>query len=611
MRDFRKFLREEPYIIFDGAMGTNLYDHGIFINQSFDAVNINNPQLVKEVHREFVNAGADVLVTNSFSANRLKLRPHGLEENVYEINKRASEIAREVAGESMFVAGDVGPLGKKVRPFGSIPVEDAYGYFKEQVEGLRDGGVDLFVLETFTYLNELEQAVHAIKDISGLPVLALVTVNEEGSTLIGMEPAGFIPIIESWNVDGVGVNCSIGPHALLPTVENILSVATLPVIVEPNAGIPRNVEGRNIYLCSPEYMAEYARRYIELGVKIVGGCCGTKGAHIKAIRNAAKKVHPGKHMKKIEVKPSPLPDVDVIPQADKSRFANSLSRGEFVVSVELIPPKGWDISGALEKARILHAHEIDCINIPDGPRASARMSPQALAQLIQREVGIETILHYCCRDRNLLGMQSDILGNYSAGIRNILIITGDPPKLGDYPDATAVFDVDSIGLTRIVGRLNHGIDLGNNPIGKPTGYFIGVGSNPNAIDRQREISRFFQKVEAGAEYAITQPVFDIDSLLSFIEKVRETEIPILAGIWPLVSVRNAEFMKHEVPGVYVPDSILERMKQYQSGEEQVKEGIAIAREILLEVKDHVQGIQISAPFGHIQYSIETLQGIIP
>jgi len=609
MRDFRKFLHNEPVIIFDGAMGTSLYDRGIFINQSFDAVNLSNPKLVQEVHREFVDAGAEVIETNSFGANRLKLRPHGLEDKVYEINRISGELAREIAGDEIFVAGCIGPLGKKVRPFGSLPSEDAFQYFKEQALGLIDGGIDLFVLETFTYLNELEQAMLAVKTVSDLPILSLVTVNEEGLTLIGMEPAGFIPIMESWNVDAVGVNCSVGPHALLNAVEQIIQNASLPVIVEPNAGVPRNVEGRNIYLCSPEYMAEYAKRFIELGVKIVGGCCGTRGEHIKAIYNTAKMMHPAMQAKKTFVQPSATPEIDTIPPEKKSRFAYRLLNGEFVISVELSPPKGWETDTVVSKARTLHAHGIDCINIPDGPRASARMSPQVLSYLIQRDAGMGTILHYCCRDRNLLGMQSDILGNYAAGLRNILIITGDPPKLGDYPDATAVFDVDSIGLVRMVNKLNHGIDLGNNLIGKPTGYFIGVGANPNAIDIDREIDRFFQKVESGAEFAITQPVFDVESLFLFIERVKDTNIPIIAGLWPLVSLRNAEFMKHEVPGVYVPDIIIDRIKQHDSKEDQVLEGIAIAREILAQIRGSVQGVQVSAPFGYIEYTLEVLKDI--
>jgi len=610
MRDFRTYLKEEPVIIIDGGMGTSLYDRGIFINQSFDGINLTNPKMVKEVHQEFADAGADIIVTNSFGANSLKLRPHGLEDKVYEINKTAAEIAREVAGDNLFVAGCIGPLGKKVRPFGSIPEKDAFEYFKQQAQGLLDGGVDLFILETFTYLNEVEQAVKAVKDISSLPILTLVTVNDEGATLIGMEPEGYIPIIESWEVDAVGVNCSVGPHAMLAAVEKIMKVATLPVIAEPNAGIPRNVEGRNIYLCSPEYISTFVQRYIELGVKIVGGCCGTKGEHIKAIRNAAKTIYPGRITRKLKPKVVELPDVEIVPAQQKSRFAKKLINGEFVISVELTPPKGWDISKITEKAKILYEKGIDCINIPDGPRASSRMSPQVLSYLVQQETKIETILHYCCRDRNLLGMQSDILGNYAAGLRNILIITGDPPKVGDYPDATAVFDVDSVGLTHIVHNLNHGIDLGGNPINKPTGYFIGVGANPNAIDLNREIDRFFRKAKAGAEFAITQPVFDVDSLLSFMEQVKDTHIPIIAGIWPLVSVRNAEFMKHEVPGIYVPDSILERMKKHAAKEEQVQEGIQIAREILAAIKYHVRGAQVSAPFGHIQYSLQVLEGII-
>lgn len=609
-RDFRKTLREEPVIIIDGGMGTSLYDHGVFINQSFDGINLTNPKLVREVHKEFIAAGAELIETNSWGANRLKLRPHGLDDKVYEINKKAAENARESADDNIFVAGVIGPLGNKVKPFGIVSPEEAYGFFKEQIKGLLDGNVDLFMLETFVYLEELEQAVKAVKDSSGLPVLALVTVDEEGNTLIGMGPEGYIPIIESWGVDGVGVNCSIGPHAMLNAVEKIMKVATIPVVAEPNAGIPRNVEGRNLYLCSPEYISTYAQRYIELGVKIVGGCCGTKGEHIKAIRNAAKMVHPGKLTKSMKAEPQKMPDVEIVPTEEKSKFAKKIINNEMVISVELVPPKGWDITSIIEKAEILYKKGVDCINIPDGPRASSRMSPQVLSYLMQRDVGIETILHYCCRDRNLLGMQSDILGNYAAGLKNILIITGDPPKVGDYPDATAVFDVDAIGLTHIVHNLNHGIDIGHNPIGDPTGYFIGVGANPNAIDLDREIDRFFQKADAGAEFAITQPVFDVESLLSFMDKVKTTKVPVIAGVWPLVSYRNAEFMKHEVPGVYVPDSILERMKKHSTKEDALREGIKISRETLSAIKDRVAGIQVSAPFGNIKYSLQVMEGII-
>ncbi|MFC1554026.1 bifunctional homocysteine S-methyltransferase/methylenetetrahydrofolate reductase [candidate division KSB1 bacterium] len=610
MKDFRNHLNNEPVIVLDGGMGTSLYDRGIFINQSFDDLNISNPKMVKEIHKEFANAGAEVLETNSFGANYVKLRPHGLDDKVFEINKKAAEIAKEVAGDSLFVAGVIGPLGKKVQPFGKISQEDAYKYFKEQASGLSAGNVDLFILETFTYLEELKQAVTAVQDISKLPVLALVTVKEDGSTLIGMEPEGYIPIIESWGVDGVGVNCSIGPQAMLNAIERIVKITKLPIVAEPNAGIPRIVDGRNLYLCSPEYISTYVQRYIELGVKIVGGCCGTKGEHIKAIKNAAKQVHPTVHTEKINVSKIQLPEINVVPAEEKSDFSNKILNGKFVTSIEIVPPRGWDISEIIQKTEILKKSGIDCINVPDGPRASARMSPQVMSYLVQKKVGIEVILHYCCRDRNLLGMQSDILGNFSAGIKNLLIITGDPPKVGDYPDATAVFDVDSIGLTRIVNNLNHGYDIGGNAIGRPTSYFIGVGSNPNAVDLNREINRFFQKVEAGAEYAITQPVFDPESFFSYLEKIKDTNIPIIAGIWPLISYRNADFMKHEVPGVYVPDHILERMKVPSSKEESLEEGIKIAREILSTIKDHVSGVQVSSPFGHIEYSLQVLKDII-
>jgi homocysteine S-methyltransferase len=610
MKEFRTFLREMPVVVIDGGMGTSLYDRGTFINQSFDGVNLTNPTVVYEIHREFIDAGADIIETNSFGANRMKLTPYGLEDKVYEINSKATEIALKASNDEVYVAGDIGPLGHNIRPLGNITEEEAFNYFKEQAKGLIDGGVHLIILETFTYLNELGIAVKAIKSLTDLPVFALVTVNEDGATLIGTEPNTYIPIMESWQIDVVGVNCSVGPHAMLTAVEKIMKVATLPVIAEPNAGIPRNFEGRNIYLCSPEYIATYAQRYIELGVKIVGGCCGTKGIHIKAISNAARTVHPRKTESTFQTVSATTHAAAEIPVEQKSKLSKSIVEGKFVVSVELTPPKGWDITCILEKAKILFAHGIDCINIPDGPRASARMSSQIMANLIQREADIEVLLHYTCRDRNLLGMQSDLLGNYAAGIRNLLIITGDPPKVGDYPDATAVFDVDSIGLTRIVYNLNKGIDIGMNAIGKPTGYFIGVGVNPNAIDLKREIDRFFKKAEAGAEFAITQPVFDVQSLISFLERIQSAHIPILAGLWPLVSYRNAEFMKYEVPGVYVPDEIVIRMSRFTSKEDQIREGMEIACETLTAIKEYVNGVQISAPFGNINYTFQVLDGIV-
>jgi len=380
--------------------------------------------------------------------------------------------------------------------------------------------------------------------------------------------------------------------------------------------LPRDVQGRQFYMGSPEYMAEFSRRFVQTGAKFVGGCCGTTPTHIKLIAEAVRSVSPRKGISAFrgqsatvaELKPQ---DVKVVPAEERSRWAAKIARGEFVTSVEVLPPKGCDAQKTLDSIRLLKDAGVDGVNIPDGPRAQTRMSAQATAVLVEREIGIEAVLHYCCRDRNLLGMMSDLLGAAALGLHNLLIITGDPPKMGPYPDATAVFDIDAIGLTNMVNKLNHGLDLGNNPIGRPTAFSIGVGVNPGAVNMEEEIRRFEWKVEAGAEYAITQPVFDTEQLRSFLKRISHVRIPIVAGIWPLISYRNAEFMHNEVPGVNVTPEILERMR-VASGlgkEEAREEGISIARESLLEVRDIIQGVQVSAPFGNVRYALQVFEAL--
>jgi homocysteine S-methyltransferase len=397
---------------------------------------------------------------------------------------------------------------------------------------------------------------------------------------------------------------------MLEALERMTPVVALPIAAQPNAGKPRAVDNRNLYLCSPEYMAVYARRFIEAGARIVGGCCGTTPDHIKAIRGAVRAASPAKRaVIAVGTPVSPAPEVTPVDLGQRSRLAKAVSEGKFVVSVEMLPPRGHDLAKTLAGARMLHEAGIDAINIPDGPRATARMSPMAMAVRLEREIGIETIIHYCCRDRNLLGMQSDLLGAHTLGLRNVLLITGDPPKLGDYPDATAVFDVDSIGLTNMVTRLNRGLDVGGNAIGEPTAFYVGCGANPGSPDLDKEIARFEWKVDAGASFCITQPVFDVDALLRFLERIRGVRIPVIAGVWPLASFRNAEFMNNEVPGVDVPDWILERMRRADTKDRARIEGIAIARETLQALLPHVQGAQISAPFGRYQTALEVSQAI--
>jgi methionine synthase I (cobalamin-dependent)/5,10-methylenetetrahydrofolate reductase len=602
---FRDYLRDN-IIVFDGAMGTELYARGIFINRCFDELNLSNPDLVRDVHRAYRKAGADVLETNTFGASPVKLKGHGFADRTRDINLAGATLAREIAGEEGYVAGSIGPLGIKIEPWGPTSGEEARGAFREQARGLLEGGVDLFCIETMSDLNEMHQAILAVKEISDLPIVAQMTLEEDGNSLYGTEPEVFGSSLDEWGADVVGVNCSVGPHAMLEALERVAKATEKPLIAQPNAGTPRNVDGRNIYLCSPEYMGTYAKRFIVAGAKIVGGCCGTSPDHIRQIVKSVRMLRPAHRHVEIFVPKEQTREVEPVPRAEKSRVARRIADGGFVTAVELNPPKGISAAKVLESARLLKAAKVDAVNIPDGARAAARMGAMFLAIMMEQQSGIETILHYCCRDRNLIGMQGDLLGMYAIGLRNILIITGDPPKLGDYPDATAVFDVDAIGLTNMVTRLNHGLDLGGSPIGKPTGYHVGVGANPGAIDMEFELRRFRYKVEAGAEFAVTQPVFDVEQLKSFLKKVAAHKIPIIAGIWPLASLRNAEFMRNEVPGVIVPDSVMERMQGAEAAGRAKEEGIAIARETLEEVRALVQGVQVSAPFGKVQGALDVL-----
>jgi methionine synthase I (cobalamin-dependent)/5,10-methylenetetrahydrofolate reductase len=600
---------KDTVLLFDGAIGTMFYSHGIFINRCYDELNLSRPDLVKEIHSGYVEAGADCIETNTFGANQVRLTPFGYRDKLHAINYEGARLAREIAGENVLVAGSIGPLGVKIEPWGSMPKTAAKDAFKEQARALKDGGVDLFILETFTSLTEIEQAIAAVQEICDLPIIASMSVREDGNLIFGTRPEGFTRSLEEWGVDAIGLNCSVGPHFMLETLEAVVKLTNKPISAMPNAGFPRMIEGRSIYLTSAEYMAEYARRFIRLGVKIIGGCCGTNETHIKLMRKAINSIIPHKRPAIVTVSKKMVEKVEPIPIAQRSNLGKKLAAGEFVTSVEITPPRGCDPKRVLESAKKLKEKGVDAVNIPDGPRALTRMSAQHLSILVKQQVGIEPVLHYTCRDRNLLGMMSDMLGLDAVGIKNLLIITGDPPKMGDYPDATAVFDVDSIGLTHMVNNLNHGIDLGGNQIGCPTGYLIGVGLNPCPIDIETELRRFQWKVSAGADFAITQPVFDVRNLVEFLGKIKHLNIPIIAGIWPLVNLRNAEFMNNEVPGVSVPKDIIERMRKAKSKEEALQEGIAIAREMIRQIKDHVQGIQVSAPFGKVQYALEVLTAL--
>jgi homocysteine S-methyltransferase len=592
-------------------MGTLLYSKGIFINRCYDELNVTQPELIRGVHKEYLQAGAEIIETNTFGANVFRLGRHSLADRVRDINLAGAQIARDAAKSfDVWVAGSVGPLGIRIEPLGKTSFEEARSAFRDQIAALVEGGVDLIILETFGYLEELHQAMLALRDVNPkIPVVAQVTIDEDANCLDGSTPEAFTPRLADWGADVIGCNCSVGPVAMLDTIERMRALTSLPLAAQPNAGIPRSVEGRNIYLCSPEYMASYARKFVAAGVRLVGGCCGTTPDHIRVMKSA---LRVGEARARVNAAPATKPTgpaaAPTVPIAGRSRLGAKLAGGEFVTMVEIVPPKGTDIRKEVEGARFLKSVGVDAINIPDSPRASARMSNQALSLLIQQEVGIETILHYTCRDRNVLCIQSDLLGASATGLRNLICITGDPPKMGNYPDATAVFDVDAIGLVNIVHNLNRGVDIGNNPLGPGTSFVIGVGANPGLPNMDEEIRRFEYKVEAGAEYAVTQPVFDLSLLENFLRRIEHCRIPVVAGIWPLVSVRNAEFMKNELR-VSVPDSILERMSRAATPEAAREEGIAIAREMVIAIREMTQGAQISAPQGRYSSAVDVLEAL--
>jgi len=617
MDNFRDLLASDQITVFDGAMGTLLYAKGVYINRSYDELNLTNPDLVREAHQEYVRAGADVIETNTFGATAHNLQQYGLEKSLREINHTAARLAREAAADRCYVAGAIGPLGLRIEPYGPTSFLEAKEMFKEQISALLEGGVDLFVLETFSDISEIRQAILAVRELCDLPLVAQMTILSDGNTSYGTTPEVFTARLDEWGADVIGLNCGVGPADVLKAIEKMHAVTDKKLSAQPNAGLPRDVQGRQFYMSSPEYMAKYAKRLIQAGVKAIGGCCGTTPAHIKLISDAVRAVSPRKQRaafkpaqpaRVAELTPA---DIQIVPLAERSNWARRIANGEFVTTVEVLPPKGCDAAQTLEQIRLLKTAGVNAVNIPDGPRAQTRMSAQATALLVEREIGLEAVLHYCCRDRNLLGMMSDLLGAAALGVRNLLLITGDPPKMGPYPDATAVFDIDSIGLTNMVNKLNHGLDLGNNPIGCPTSFCIGVGINPGAINLEEEIKRFEYKVEAGAEYAITQPVFDVEQLREFLKRIEHVRIPIVAGIWPLVSYRNAEFLHNEVPGVRVTPAIMERMRRASDkGKEAARdEGLQIARESLLEVRDLIQGVQVSAPFNNVRYALEVFEAL--
>jgi methionine synthase I (cobalamin-dependent)/5,10-methylenetetrahydrofolate reductase len=584
-----------------------LYSRGVFVSACYDELSLSQPALVQEVHEAYVQAGAEILETNTFGANPVKLSSHGLDDDTETINRSAVALARKASRGRALVVGAIGPLGIRLEPWGPTARDEAIAFFSRQARGLLEGEVDGFILETFSDLNELEAALCAVKGLSDLPVLAQMTVGQEGTTSYGTDVETIASRLTELGADVIGLNCSVGPAAMLDAIERMVERTDRPVSAQPNAGLPRAVDDRRIYLASPEYMGSYARRLIQAGARFVGGCCGTTPDHIRKIRTYVATLQP----RIVAVEPSverseahtASPSV---PLEERSGLGGKLARKEMITTVELPPPRGWDPREMIEQCRLLRDAGVDAVNVIDSARPQTRMGVVPAALIIQREVDVETVFHYTCRDRNMLGMLSDLLGAAAGGLRNVLIVTGDPPALGPYPDSTAVFDIDSIGLTNLLNRLNQGLDPGGNSIGQPTRFVIGVALNQGA-EPKRELERFAWKVDAGADFVVTQPVFDATQLESFLTRAR-SPIPVIAGIWPLTSLRNAEFLANEVPGVQVPVSVIERMRRAQEhGSAAARaEGVAIASEMIEAVQGLVQGIQVSAAGGRVDSVLQVL-----
>jgi len=611
MPTLRELLDDGRVHVMDGAMGTELYNRGFFVNVCYDELNLTEPDLVREVHEAYVAAGAEIIETNTFGANPVKLSSFGLEERTEEVNRAAVIIARAAVRGRASVVGAIGPLGIRIEPWGPTSREEARAFFARQVRGLLEGDVDGFLLETFSDLDELHQALQAVRDASDLPVIAQVTIGADENTTFGTSVETVATRLTEWSADAIGLNCSVGPAVMLDAIERMAEVTDRPLSAQPNAGLPRAVGDRRMYLASPEYMAQYAKRMIQAGARFVGGCCGTTPEHIKKIAGHVASLQPRLTTVSTPTAEHAAHRVEPVPLASRSAWGRKIATGEFVTSAEILPPKGWDPAPMLEACRSLAACGVDALNVVDTPRAQSRMGALPAALIIQSQLGLETVLHYTCRDRNMLGMLSDLLGAAAGGLHNLLLITGDPPTMGPYPDSTGVFDIDSIGLTNVAHRLNQGLDPGGNPIGAPTEFVVGVALNQSASDLEKEVSRYAWKVDAGAEFAVTQPVFEPDELEAFLERIAGRAIPIIAGIWPLTSLRSAEFLENEVPGVHVPAALIDRMRAAQErGPESARaEGVAIACEVLERVRGLVQGVHVSAPFGRVEPARAVLQRI--
>lgn len=598
-------------LLSDGAMGTELYKRGVFINRNFDQVSLSDPKLVLQVHRDYLDAGAEAIETNTFGANRIKLHQAGIEDELGPINRAGVRLAREAAGDRAYVIGAVGPTGlvpSVLDEAGRSGIRDA---FCEQIEHLVGEGVDALCLETFFHLDEIRLAMAAAKEIAPtVPLIASMTFSEERVISDGTGPEEVVDTLIGAGADIVGANCALGPAGLYDVAGKMIGRG-VPIAIVPNAGYPKRVGERYLYMATPEYFAVYAMHFFKLGVSMVGGCCGTGPEHIRQMAGSARMTGGGRmHVTAVEREHKPEPAEGVRPwtMAEKSPLGRKLARGrDLAVSVEINPPIGLDPSSAIEKARLLKAAGIDVVNIPDNARASVRMSNASLAKRIQDEVGMDVILHVCCRDKNFLAIQSEVLGYHVVGINNLVIITGDPPKVGDYPDSTAVFDLDSIGLLRVVNHFNHGLDPAGKSIKGATHFLLACGAEPAATDYERELRRLEQKRAAGAEFLMTQPVYDPELIDRFLRDIEHLGMPVLIGLLPLASHGNAEFLHNEVPGMSVPEDIRRRMEAVGRGPAARAEGVKIAQEALQAVADRVAGCYIMPPFGRVEAAIEILE----
>ncbi len=606
-RDLRA-LAERGGLLFDGAMGSMLYERGVYLTRCFEHVSIEQPALVRAIHGDYMRAGARVLTTNTFGANRIKLEKHGLADRIDAINRASVRLARESAGGRAFVAGSVGPTGYGIRQLAGAAGIKARDALVEHIELLLDAGVDALIFETYGNVAEIELAVRLARERSPLPLVALAMFGADGQTSTGLNPKQVARRLAATEADIIGANCGGGPDLLFRVTPPMVGVGK-PVMAMANAGRPENVEGRTIYVANPEYFGVFARRLLKAGVKVLGGCCGTGPAHIRKMANATRMFAP-EAPRSDAVELTAVDDHKAVPLAERSTLGARLAAGEFVTSVEINPPNGFDLSKKIRAARALKAAGVTTINIADGPRASLRMGNVAMATEIAAATGLEPLVHVCCRDRNLLGLQSHLLGMHVQGVRNLVVITGDPPKMGPYPHATAVYDVDSVGLLDIINGFNHAIDPAGRDMPEPTRFVLATGAEPAALDYPRELRRLEMKRDAGAQLVMTQPVYDPYKVERFLDDTADLGLPVMLGLCPLASFRNAKFLHDNVPGMQAPDHVLQRMADADDRGEGQAEGIRIAREALSAVRDRVQGAYIMPPFGRYRVAIAVLDGFI-